>query len=1461
MRLIISLALLWFSFLAAEEEGDIPGLFEGVNYLEVMGGEPSTIIGGCVNALTGDYLEIETDIAIPGAEELSLKRFYCSSQKPESKPFCNWKFNHDIFVKTKESSKYIYPILNEAFGSQIPFRGKSSPFTLGEQLFEKRITNTGSSEMSGKSNLRNKSIHLTKEGDYYLKDGAGGSSLFHGGPKTEKAYVKQVIKPNFNSLTYHYDKTGLRSVDALNQSGISFGQLSLSRDEPKLIAKGTGQKKVVYHTRKVKHKWILERVQKAGYPDVTYHFDGNYDKIVAKKSNNRFLQIIYIPDGEYKGRVQALKGPLGYDETAIPLYRFKYFPLKTDVYDALNNLTTYRFGEDERLCEILKFKGKKPCSKELFFWKKGGDLLSRTLSTQDGKTLFCKYYEYDTAGNVLGEFVFGNLTGHNQHPIVVNKSGVPQRNGCEYLYIGHEYSKDGCNLITYENHPIHEHDLLYEYYPGTTLMRARFTVERGAIHKREFFEYDASGSKILEIIDNGSHLKRDNLTNVTERRIIKTHNTQSFPLGLPEIIEERYLDIPSGKETILKTTLHNYNEAGRLCKTTILDSEGKPAFIQTWVYNERGDIVEETDPLGQVTTRQFDEQGNKILEVRPSGVTYKYTYDLMNRLISEEENGLLSKSYQYDDKGNQVAATDIFGNETHFVYDALDREVKVIYPDNSCIEKTYDLLGNVSRLKDARGGITSYKYTLHGKPAHIQYADGSEESFFYSLRGVLQKKIYKNGSYTLYSNDYLSRPTVEERYSKDHQLLSRILRKYDAFHLLQETDAAGITVYYTYDGAGRLIWSAKEGLRREYIYDTLGRRHIIKEYYGPENHQFIATYKEFDALNRVTTEWIQDAQGNAYKKTAYVYDAEGNIIEKIADKNRTLTRYNFHGDPIEIVDTLGQVTRISYGYPKHHTIEITDPLGRRIKNGYDTLGRHTSEEHFNPLGLILQKTNYHYDPSGNCTEIVQGEKVTKYEFDSMNRPIGCIEAAESPYHRREETKYDINGNILEITKPDGLKVSYHYDSKNRLKSFSSSDGSVSYSYEYDKNDNWIKCHDSILNQTTERAYNALNHLQREKLANGLTLQYEHDSLGRIQRITLPDASKMERVYDGPCLTHVKRLSHKDELIYEHRYLNYSSHLNPLKVEMAGQAGTLEYGYDALDRVTELTSRSYQYSISYDPVGNVLKSGENHYTYNDLDQLLSESHHSYAYDALNNQIAKDHQIFSVNLLNQLSDPNFQYDLRGNCIEENDTSYHYDALDRLICVRTPTQKTTYEYDVANRRLAKSTYDLQGELLSHERYLYQKTYEIGSCHIDDTLQELRVLGLQPHGDIGAAIALEFSGKVIVPLHDSLGNLVHTLDPKDGSLLESFHYSAFSENATSSHIPWRFASKRTDPESGLIYFGHRYYNPVTSRWLPKILYVFPPVSTFTTIAKTTPSGTMILTGNLHSLLQSPSRPGAQGA
>ncbi len=55
-------------------------------------------------------------------------------------------------------------------------------------------------------------------------------------------------------------------------------------------------------------------------------------------------------------------------------------------------------------------------------------------------------------------------------------------------------------------------------------------------------------------------------------------------------------------------------------------------------------------------------------------------------------------------------------------------------------------------------------------------------------------------------------------------------------------------------------------------------------------------------------------------------------------------------------------------------------------------------------------------------------------------------------------------------------------------------------------------------------------------------------------------------------------------------------------------------------------------------------------------------------------------------------------------------------------------------------------------------------------------------------------------------------------GTVLEHYHYNAFGEESDSPadiQNPWRYAGKRTDPETGLVYFGKRYYSPTLGRWI----------------------------------------------
>jgi RHS repeat-associated protein len=74
--------------------------------------------------------------------------------------------------------------------------------------------------------------------------------------------------------------------------------------------------------------------------------------------------------------------------------------------------------------------------------------------------------------------------------------------------------------------------------------------------------------------------------------------------------------------------------------------------------------------------------------------------------------------------------------------------------------------------------------------------------------------------------------------------------------------------------------------------------------------------------------------------------------------------------------------------------------------------------------------------------------------------------------------------------------------------------------------------------------------------------------------------------------------------------------------------------------------------------------------------------------------------------------------------------------------------------------------------------------------------------------------------PEYDLNGNIVGLVDGSDGSASAVYEYGPFGEliRATGPMAganPFRYSTKYRDDESGLSYYGYRYYSPSTGRWL----------------------------------------------
>ena len=74
----------------------------------------------------------------------------------------------------------------------------------------------------------------------------------------------------------------------------------------------------------------------------------------------------------------------------------------------------------------------------------------------------------------------------------------------------------------------------------------------------------------------------------------------------------------------------------------------------------------------------------------------------------------------------------------------------------------------------------------------------------------------------------------------------------------------------------------------------------------------------------------------------------------------------------------------------------------------------------------------------------------------------------------------------------------------------------------------------------------------------------------------------------------------------------------------------------------------------------------------------------------------------------------------------------------------------------------------------------------------------------------------------YDGNGNVAALVNAANGAIAAQYEYGPFGEllRATGPMAfanPFRFSSKYQDDETDFLYYGHRYYNPSTGRWLSR--------------------------------------------
>ena len=260
--------------------------------------------------------------------------------------------------------------------------------------------------------------------------------------------------------------------------------------------------------------------------------------------------------------------------------------------------------------------------------------------------------------------------------------------------------------------------------------------------------------------------------------------------------------------------------------------------------------------------------------------------------------------------------------------------------------------------------------------------------------------------------------------------------------------------------------------------------------------------------------------------------------------------------------------------------------------------------------------------------------------------------------------------------------------------------------------------------------------------------------------------------------------------------------------MRGDPTADAFGYNDRGEVTAASIMGWSpspatASYGYDGIGNLQQStfnaATNAYTANSLNQYTS--------------ILCD----SVTLCEPT------YDTDGNMLTDGVLSFTYDAASRLKTVSSNgVTLVTNFYDAKSRRVKKVTPNATTTFFYDDWNLVEERI----AYADNTSSTIRYFWgkdlsgtLQGAGGVGGLLWLTIDGVVYIPCYDNNGNITRYLNANGGTFAR-YSYDAFGRliaraGRRASFFRHRFSTKYFDSETGLYYYGYRFYHPGLMRWL----------------------------------------------
>jgi RHS repeat-associated protein len=835
------------------------------------------------------------------------------------------------------------------------------------------------------------------------------------------------------------------------------------------------------------------------------------------------------------------------------------------------------------------------------------------------------------------------------------------------------------------------------------------------------------------------------------------------------------------------------------------------------------------DALNQETKYTYNGYRQLTQVQRPSGLTTVNVYYSSGTDANRLQNAVdleisRTNSYTYYANGLVYSHTDERGLTVTNLWDNLLRLTETKYPDGTTVSNRYanlDLVGTKDRL---------------GHWSYFGYDSMRQKVAETNANGIITRYGYCDcGSLDSITNAWNTSVQMVTTFGYDNQG-NRIY-----------TYLPDATLTNWYDSLRRPIVTGDAWGYRWFFYNNQGLQTVVSNAYGAEQTTIfdaedqplyvtdangVSVTNTYDALHRLSTRTYPDggverfgysARGLiAYtnqlnKETYYVYD-EAMRKTWETNANNEVLRYtnNAAGDLLSLTDGKDQTTRWSY-----------DEYGR-VTNKLDQVGAEILRYKYDPNSRLTNRwstakgnTYYAYDPVGNLTNInYPASTDVKFQYDPLNRVTNMVDAAGTTKYA-----YATGGQLWTEDGPfssDTVTNSYN----NRLRtalSLAQPTGKWTNSFGYDA----AKRLTNVTSQAGSFAY--------------LLPSTRPSTL--VTRLTLPNTSYITNTYDSLARltgTWLKNSSHST--LNSHQYTYNPGNQRTQQVFNVGSTYNYIYPmrYGAGRRTLGAIRREAKLWLASPTDLSHGASAIGQLTVGD--SATASEDRRYVYDAAWNLNYRTNNTtlytFKVDTKNQLTNAtpvgNQTYDGNGNVTAWQSGSYSYDDENRLTSAQVYSSwKTDFVYDGLGRLRSRAEYGWTGSSWypnGTTYYIYDGMRviqeRVGSPTVSYTRGTDLSGTLEGAGGIRGLLARSHgyassNGNWYVHncYHaDGNGNITYLVNSSQ-TLAASYRYDPYGNTISSSGTlgsanVYRFSSKELHVNSGLYYYGYRWYSPSLQRW-----------------------------------------------